>query len=219
MIELLAQRIHALDSSRPVFSCIEHEEYQLPGELTAYHDGAPSIDIIGINSYYREQIGRLNQITWQFDSLRPYLVSEFGPRGYWDPKYNQMSKSSIIEESETEKANWYKEQWSNYVLAYKGSNIGGFAYSWHDRMEGSYTWFGLTDYKGRPKPSYFALKELWTEQKTEKLPQFIIRAPRSTEAENEYIFSAISASDNYKELEYEWYLHKDEYLERLDKIE
>src|SRR5690606_23108375 len=66
MVEHVAQRIHSLDPTRPVITCIEHEEYQIAGELTAFRDAAPSIDIMGINSYYREQISKLNHIAWQF---------------------------------------------------------------------------------------------------------------------------------------------------------
>lgn len=219
MIEHLAQRIHEIDPTRPVFSCMEHEEYQLAGELVAFREGAPSLDVMGINSYYKEQITKLNHIAWQFDSLRPYLVSEFGPRGYWDPKYNRTSKGLLIEDSENEKANWYKEQWKNYVVSFKGYNIGGFAYCWHDRMEGSCTWFGLTDFKGRPKPSYFALKEIWTNEKTETLPQFQIETPASLSPGNESIYTAVTSTGINKELKYEWYLHKDGYLERIDNID
>ncbi|MES2592442.1 MAG: glycosyltransferase [Bacteroidota bacterium] len=217
MIEHLAQRIHELDPSRPVFSCIEHEEYQLPGELVAFHDGAPSIDVIGVNSYYKEQISTLNHIVWQFDPSRPYLVSEFGPNGYWDPKYNKANNNSVIEESDTEKAKWYREQWVSYVNGYKGYNVGGFAYCWHDRMEGSYTWFGLTDFKGRPKPSYYALKEQWTNLSQEALPQFSISGPSDPKPGDEYSYTA--TGNNKSNLNFEWKLLKDEYLEQVDNID
>lgn len=217
MLETLAQRIHALDPTRPVFSCMEHEEYQLPGEIAAFHDAAPSIDVLGINSYYKEQISHLNHVCYQFDSLRPYIVSEFGPRGYWDPHYNRTLNGARIEDSEIEKAEWYKEQWRNYVSAYKGYNIGGYAYCWHDRMEGSYTWFGLTDYRGRPKRSYFALKEIWTRQKQNTLPEFQIKRPAVLLPGKQYTFEA-TTNTGRKDLRYEWLLLKDEYLARVDNI-
>lgn len=219
MIEHLAQRIHKIDPTRPVFSCMEHEEYQLAGELVAFRDGAPSLDVIGINSYYKEQISRLNHVAYQFDSLRPYLVSEFGPRGYWDPKYNRTSNGTLVEESENEKAEWYKNQWKYYVSSHKGYNIGGFAYCWHDRMEGSNTWFGLTDFKGRAKPSYFALKELWTNEKTNTLPQFKILPPVKFSPGQQCTFYAVTNSVLTEDVKYEWYLNKDEYLERVGNIE
>jgi cellulose synthase (UDP-forming) len=219
LIEYLAQRIHELDPTHPVLSCMEHETYQLPGELAAFHDGAPSVDAIGVNSYYKEQISQLNHVCWQFDSLRPYLVSEFGPRGYWDPVYNRTEKGSIIEDAEKEKAEWYKTQWTSYVAAYKGYNIGGFAYCWHDRMEGSNTWFGLTDYSGRAKPSYYALKELWTSVKSTEIPNYTITTSSKIIPGTTCNFKAISQINNKENYTYEWFLNKNEYLEEINNIE
>lgn len=218
-IEHLAQRIHQLDPGRPVFSSMEHEESQLQGEIVAFHDGAPSLDVIGINSYYKEQISTLNHMAWELDSLRPYLVSEFGPRGYWNAKFNAISDNSLVEESDSEKAKWYTEQWRTYVKGYKGYNVGGFAYCWHDRMEGSYTWFGLTDHRGRLKPSYFALKEQWTNQKQDVMPEFHIEQSSYILPGNVCSFTAMSSAKNKAGLRYEWRLLKDEYLDQINIIE
>lgn len=218
MIETLAKRIHEIDPTRPVFSCMEHEEYQLPGELAAFHDAVPSIDVIGINSYYKEQISNLNKVFYQFDSIRPYLVSEFGPPGYWDPAHNRTSGKSLIEDSDSEKAAWYQYQWNNYINANKGYNIGGVAYCWHDRMEGSNTWFGLTDYKGRLKLSYYALKKVWSGKESETLPCFTIHKPQEIKPGMENQFTAIASGITNRKITYEWSLSKNEYMKQLDAV-
>jgi cellulose synthase (UDP-forming) len=219
LIEKLAQEIHRIDPSRPVFTCIEHEEYQLPGELVAFRESAPSIDVIGINSYYKEQISKLNHIVWKFDPERPYIVSEFGPCGYWDPKYNHSRNGKVIEESDDEKGHWYKWQWNNYVLAYAGYNVGGFAYCWHDRMEGTYTWFGITDYKGRLKKSYYALKETWTNRKiSERLPKVSFHLPDKLKSGQVYTVTLSSSGIN-SHFKYEWRLLRNEYLEESDNLD
>ncbi|MDQ3047307.1 MAG: glycosyltransferase [Bacteroidota bacterium] len=219
MIETLAQRIHELDPTRPVFTSMEHEKYQLPGELVAFHDHAPSVDVIAINSYYKQQVSRLNHICYQFDSLRPYLISEFGPSGYWDPLFNTVSNGLLVEETEEEKADWYKYQWENYIAPFKGSNIGGVAYCWHDRMEGSYTWFGLSDYKGRLKPGYYALKEAWTGELKEGMPVFRIKSPLKIQPGQVYTFEAVADKPISKDFKYEWFIMKDEFLKKVDNIE
>lgn len=218
MIEQLAERIHQIDPTRPVFTSIEHQEHQIAGELVAFHDDAPSVDVIGVNSYYREQISQLNHLAWQVDSLRPYLVSEFGPRGYWDPGYNKTDGGALLEESDAEKAAWYRDQWNYYIQPHKGYNIGGFAYCWHDRMEGSCTWFGLTDFRGRPKPAYFALKETWTGRKAATCYQASILANRAPAPGASCVFSAKVAGEPGM-LHYEWYLHKGDFLQRVDNVE
>jgi cellulose synthase (UDP-forming) len=218
LVEYLAQRIHEIDPGRAVFTCMEHREFQIEGEIAAFHDGAPSIDAIGVNSYYKEQISQLDAIATEFDPDRPYLVSEFGPRGYWLDHFNRKMNNSLVEDNEAEKAEWYKIQWKNYVEANKGKNLGGVAYCWHDRMEGSQTWFGLTDYKGRPKPSYFALKAQWTKVPEVKLPLFTIQAPRSVVPGKEYIFEAVSSGYTKHALTYEWHLLKSEMMKEVDNV-
>lgn len=206
LIELMAERIHTLDPSRPVFSCVEHETDQLPGELAALHDGVPSVDVVGINSYYEEQISQLHELTYRFDPQRPYLVSEFGPKGYWDPRYNKIEAGALAEDNENQKSEWYSYQWKNYVQKYKGNNIGGFAYCWHDRMEGSFTWFGLTDYKGRLKPEYYSLRELWTGRSPVHLPCFSIQMNGSCETGKNCTFNAVMEHTTKQHLTYEWQL-------------
>lgn len=214
LLEHLAQRIHEIDPSRPVFTCIEHEENQLTSELVSIRDGVPSCDAVGINSYYKEQVSQVNSVFRKFDSLRPYFISEFGPKGYWKTNYNHVVNGMLVEETEIEKAQWYKYQWKNYIQKNKGANIGGFAYCWHDRMEGSCTWFGLTDMKGRMKPAYFALKEAWTGKKTRQ-PVEPIRILMQTSG-NEYVFSA--AGKNIPGLQYEWYLYRDNFTEATEDL-
>jgi hypothetical protein len=86
-------------------------------------------------------------------------------------------------------------------------------------MEGSYTWFGLTDFKGRPKPSYYALKELWTKEAGQTLPDVFIDAPKTITPGMDYVYAARSSKSLDKNYTYEWYLLKDEFLERVDNIE
>lgn len=219
MIETMAERIHELDPTRPVFSSMEHEKYQLAGEIVAFRDGAPALDVIGVNSYYKEQISILKKTFCQFDSTRPYLVSEFGPRGYWDPRFNRATNGSQIEDTDCEKSKWFKDQWTNYIVDNRGFNIGGFAYCWHDRMEGSYTWFGLSDHKGRLKPSYYVLKELWTKQKSDFIPTVSIEMPKELIPGKEYYISTITNAPHGKHYEYEWLLLKNEYMASVDDIE
>jgi cellulose synthase (UDP-forming) len=112
--------------------------------------------------YYVQQLSKLQFLTSKFDSTRPYLVSEFGPNGYWNPNYTKYDKRKIlIEDTDEEKARLFSDEWKNYVISNKGYNIGGFAFCWRDRMEGTYTWYGITDFKGRLKPTFYALRSSW----------------------------------------------------------
>ncbi len=161
MIETLAQSIRRIDPGHPIITTLEHS-WQLPGELLAYHEKVPSIDFMGINSYYEEQLSTVNILMAQFDSSRSYLITEFGPKGYWNSDWTDMDKyDNLVEDTDFDKAKLYVKQWQEHILMNKKSNIGGIAYCWQDRFEGTNTWFGITDYKGRKKQVYFALKSSW----------------------------------------------------------
>jgi len=161
-VEKLARRIHELDPTHPVFAANEHSS-QLAGTLADFARGAPSLDFVGVNSYYQPRIADLRRITSEFDPARPYLVSEFGPDGYWDAEMTPHdANGAMTEPLSARKANDYVRGWSVFVEPNRGANIGGVAYCWRDRLEFTASWFGLTDPLGREKPAYRALQRFWT---------------------------------------------------------
>jgi hypothetical protein len=164
-LERLAQKIHEIDPERPVFSSEEHDHFRLQGTIYEFRTHAPSIDIMGVNSYYEQNIKNLHQVFAEHDTLRPYVVTEFGPKGYWSKEFGDFNYDSLlIELSSVTKAEWYERQWTDYIEKYRGYNLGGLAFSWRDRYEGTATWFGITDYKGRLKPAYYSLQSAWADK-------------------------------------------------------
>ena len=175
-VELLARDIHALDPQRPVFVAHEHSP-QLAGTLADFARGAPSLDFTGVNSYYEERIGRLQGLLAQFDPSRPYLVSEFGPDGYWETKPSQRTiYGAFLEPTSAEKVRGYERGWSVHTEPLRGANIGGIAYCWRDRYEATATWFGLTDADGRLKPAGLAMQRLWTGRAAPPFPSVLALA-------------------------------------------
>ena len=216
MVEQLARDIHRLDPVHPVFTCMEHAGYQLNAELAAYSADAPSIDVLGINSYYRPLIESVYESVQTFAPNRPYLISEFGPNGYWNKDYNLLLAGRLREQAESEKATWYQCQWSKYVLHYKGANVGGIAYCWRDRYEGTATWFGLTDFRGRKKPSYTGLKALWTGHSERISPAPQIALPAYMCRGGRYLAEVKGMGGDLKGKQLSWCLLSDEYLHEVD---
>ena len=172
-VEALARDIHQLDPGRPVFTAHEHSP-QLAGTLADFARGAPSLDFTAVNSYYEQRISRLHELMTQFDASRPYLVSEFGPDGYWETKPSQRtSYGALLEPSSDEKVRGCERGWSVHTEPRRGANIGGVAYCWRDRYEATATWFGLTDSDGRLKPTGLAMQRLWTGHPVPAFPQVI----------------------------------------------
>jgi cellulose synthase/poly-beta-1,6-N-acetylglucosamine synthase-like glycosyltransferase len=162
MLETMAQDIQAIDGTRPVFTSMEHSR-DLASELRAVRRLVPSLDFVGINSYFEMQIRHLDSLCTRHYPGKPYLVTEFGPEGYWDVEYTEKDEFGHPKEpADFAKAANYAYHWQDYVQANQGHNLGGVAFCWKDRMEETISWFGLTDFKNRKKPGYYTLQSVWT---------------------------------------------------------
>jgi cellulose synthase (UDP-forming) len=207
-LEDLAQKIKKIDPNRPVFTTEEHEYYQFASTVYELSAHSPSIDVVGVNSYYRESIEILNKTFVKFDTLRPYAVTEFGTKGYWSTEFGDYwNDSLLLEMPSLSKANWIAEQWEKIIEPNRGYNIGGMAFSWRDRYEGTATWFGFTDYQGRLKPSYYKLQSVWNKEKEIDFdfPEIsIVGHWYPLSPKNSIWFSAATTNQYYRPLNYEW---------------
>ena len=211
MTEKMARAIHAIDSQRAVTTTFEYAT-DLPATLLSYKSYVPSVDIVGINTYFRQQVSNLDSIMHTTDSTRPYLVTEFGPAGYWNSNYTVLDDNNLLKElSSQAKAAMYASEWKEDIAPHKGYNTGGIAYCWKDRFEGSATWWGVTDFKGRRKSSYYALQDVWLEKKvTHTVPRLFIVGPTyRLKPGAPYMFTAITDDLTYKKIE--WYLLREDY--------
>lgn len=222
-LERLAQKIHALDPDRPVFASEEHEHYQLASTIYEMSTHLPSADVIGINSYFKSNIESLHQTFLQFDTLRPYAVTEFGPKGYWSHEFGDFRNGTLLLElSSSSKADWYEDQWQNYIASNSSANLGGFAFSWRDRYEGTATWFGITDQKGRRKPAYYSLQRAWTGESSiqEQFAEIIIVGPWDTKKPNETLWLSAGILNDYTgSLTYEWEVQDEATWSKVSSIQ
>ena len=87
-----------------------------------------------------------------------------------------------------------------------------------DRFEGSATWFGITDYKGRKKSVYYALQNTWKNGHAEipKSNMFIIGPDFKVMSGTEYIYSMVNHDPAYKNIE--WKMYSTDYAREI-KIE
>jgi cellulose synthase/poly-beta-1,6-N-acetylglucosamine synthase-like glycosyltransferase len=176
-VEKLARRIRQLDPAHPIF-CAQ-ESFDVSGAVSDYAAGAPTLDVMCVNSYYEQEIAHLDQAVTHVDPNRPYLVSEFGPDGYWDDKYNHRNaQHGLLEATAMYKAWLYADRWREYIQRNSGRDVGGVAYCWSDRFEGTTTWFGMNDLQGQPKPACAALASAWTDPNPGKFGSFEYQGPK-----------------------------------------
>jgi cellulose synthase (UDP-forming) len=211
-LEGLAKEIHRIDPTRPVMAMEEHSP-QLPAAMQAFERFLPSVDVMGVNSYYTQNLGILDSLASAHYREKPYLVSEFGPHGYWYKPYTSyLNDTVVLEPGSYEKAQEYQHNWEQHVIRHRGNNLGGVAFCWQDRFEGTSTWFGLTDIHGLKKPGYQALMNTWTGKRTGySMPSFIISGPGELHPEDKnYTFRAITRADlDITGFSYKWLIYED----------
>jgi hypothetical protein len=204
MVDSMARRIHEIDKGSLVTSSLEHSRH-ISGELNYLRQMATSLDVIGINSYYTEQVGALDSLCAKFLGDKAYLVTEFGPEGYWDLLYNRFDYEGFPrDEDDLADADHVTNIWKNYVGGKKGGNIGGVAFCWRERFEGSANWFGITDQRGRKKASYYALKKVWGDS-TANIhwkSMHLIGPYSMVKSDQRYIFRVQNANQQFDR--YEW---------------
>lgn len=221
-LERLAQKIHEVDPNRPVFASEEHDNIRLIGAIHDFKQHAPSLDAIGVNSYYEKNVRELVEIFETFDSERPYAVTEFGPKGYWNKELGDFWNDSIlVEVSSLSKGEYYHKQWTQYIEANKGRNLGGFAFSWQDRFEGTATWFGITDFKGNLKPAYHYLASAWlgTEVEQEAFPDLSIVGNWQGARKEDPMWLTAAVTNNYSDsLTFKWEMYEEGTWKRSNPV-
>ncbi|MEM8711001.1 MAG: glycoside hydrolase family 2 TIM barrel-domain containing protein [Planctomycetota bacterium] len=202
-LERLARIVKELDPSHPTMTVIA----DLGGgkKVRDLDRLAPSIDIIGINTY--GAAGTVGERYRAAGGERPYMVTEFGPRGHWEsPKAHG---GLPIEESSTAKAKRYRE---SYERGIAGDDlcIGSYAFLWGDKQETTATWYGMLLPDGSRLGAVDAMTELWTgKAPRNECPEIddIEGAPDDALKAGESFDVSVRASDPYRDrLKVEWVL-------------
>lgn len=143
---------------------------------------------------------------------KPYLALDLGKIAMWDTiAYGMSWPLRYPEMSGYEKARTYARLWKK-LEENNGLNLGGAVYRWRDRQTENGVLPGLTDRKGRLKPAYYALQELWTGQPRRFPIQDVILKTDHIfhNGENFYQISALSPFDPDQKSNYEWYIGADD---------
>lgn len=219
LIDELTNKIKEIDSIHPVLLVEEHTSH-ITSAAFALNKYVPNIDAFGINSYYIENISKLDSLMQEVNPQKPYLVSEFGPKGYWQREYTDYDNTKrIVEQNSFDKSDMYKVQWKNYIESNKAKNLGGVAFCWQDRYEGTATWFGITDIFGNKKPSWYAIRDVFgdrTEQLTfPNIPPHRIFLPKHTNGNNFKVIAACMNSSKREHYYYKWIIYEDKTFDKI----
>ena len=156
----LSEMIKEIDGNHPVITVIAglgSRESESGKKLMDIEKYAPGLDAIGINIY-----GKLAEVPKQVKAQgwkKPYLVTEFGPRGWWE--VDKTPWGLPIENTSTEKSLFYYKSYKAGI-ANKPNCLGSYVFLWGNKQEKTHTWFCLFLPDGTPTETIDAMSRAWT---------------------------------------------------------
>jgi hypothetical protein len=125
-----------------------------------------ALDILSINSYAPNipgVRGNLQNAGW----TKPYMITEFGPRGTWqmNPEPSRiMPWGAFVEQTSTEKATIYRQVYEDHIAANAANNcLGGFVFVWgYMSAADVITWYGLYNRLGEAFAATEEMQYAWT---------------------------------------------------------
>jgi hypothetical protein len=151
----IAELVHSLDPNHPVIAVVGGEQWKRNlGEMDEF---SPALDAVGLNAY--ADMLTLPEDLAKQGWKRPYLITEFGPRGHW-----QVAKTSWgarIEDSSTEKAEVYRRAFEHAIKG-RPQCLGSFVFLWGWKMEKTHTWYGMFLEDGSRTEAVDVLAQFWT---------------------------------------------------------
>ena len=153
-VQEIAEYIHKSDPDHPtstVTAGIDSMSVQLIRKMV------PDIDIYCINTY--GDIKNVPQNIEKYGWSGPYMITEWGPDGYWEaPK---TTWDVALEQSSSQKKQVYFNRYRNYIEPY-GNCLGSYAFYWGTKQEYTETWFGLFSKDQNPTEPIDALEMAFT---------------------------------------------------------
>jgi hypothetical protein len=165
-VEQLARIVKQEDPDHPVITVIAGAG---KSNLVDLAEHCPTLDAVGVNAY--GGMLRLPEALAAQGWKKPWLVTEFGPRGHWEVAKTEWGMP--IEDTSTEKAAFYEKAYA-HAVAGQPRCLGSYVFLWGQKQEKTHTWYGMFLPDGTPLDTVDAISHSWTGQWPKD------RAPRIT---------------------------------------
>lgn len=160
-LNALAAIVKETDPNRPVMTALAGVTAEKVAKAMRY---CPDIDVLGVNAYAAAiRTGEiLNEAGWD----RPFMLTEFGPRGHWEVP--ETDWGAPIEPTGDAKARYYLETYRTVMEDAGDRCLGTFAFLWGHKQEVTHTWYGMFLPTGEKLPSVDTMSLAWSG----KYPEF-----------------------------------------------
>ncbi len=153
-LEQLARAVKQEDPAHPVIAVLAGPGKNKLRELDQY---CPSLDAVGINTY-GGILGLPETIAAQ-GFRRPYIVTEFGPRGHWEVA--KTAWGMPIEDTSSQKATLIAKGYE-HAIAHQPQCLGAYVFLWGQKQEKTQTWYGLFLNDGSHVAGVDTMQYFWT---------------------------------------------------------
>jgi hypothetical protein len=145
-INQTAKAIHSIDPDHPVMTIIGTSLMKKVADIVKR---CPDLDLLGINSY--GDIYTLSDTLKKYGWGKPYVITEWGPDGYWEvPK---TPWGAPFEQTGLEKYNCYRTKYLRITDPKNKQCLGSYVFYWSGfKQETTHTWFCMFDEKGLESP-------------------------------------------------------------------
>ncbi len=156
----LADLVHELDPLHPVLTTLGGMYRTILHEVV---DRVPALDAIGLNAY-ATALTLPEDIAAEGWEDRPYVVTEFGPRGHW--QVGRTPWGARLEDSSSEKADFHRIAYRHAVHE-RPLCLGSYVLYWGSVMEKTHTWFGTFLEDGTRTETVDVMREIWSGDRPE----------------------------------------------------
>jgi hypothetical protein len=151
----IARMIKENDPNHPTMTIIAGTG---DAKVRSFVEHCPDVDVLGVNAY-----GDLRYVPRELEKQglnRPYVVTEFGPTGWWEVK--KTSWGAEPEPTSTQKASTYLVGYEAAVLGQPDHCLGAYAFLWGHKQEHTHTWFGMFLPTGERTAAVDVMTKVWT---------------------------------------------------------
>ena len=149
----VAEMIHELDPNHPVTTTLTASVTSVP----LLQRWAPAIDIVSVNTY--AGMGKMPEQIRKSGWEGPYIVTEFGPKGYWESATAPWG--APLEMNSAVKATFIAKRYRHTMLGDSARCLGSYVFFWGTKFERTPTWFGLFSRGGEKTLTVDTMQQLW----------------------------------------------------------
>ncbi|QIL74581.1 glycoside hydrolase family 2 TIM barrel-domain containing protein [Hymenobacter sp. HDW8] len=152
----VVKMIHELDPYHPVTTTMTSSLHM----VTAVERFCPDLDVLTVNVF--SQMGRIRSHLVGNGWTGPYILGEYGARGWWVGEAPKTKWRAPLDQSSNTKAEYIRTRYEKTMVGDKDYCLGGYILYWGQRFEQTSMWFSLFTQSGDKTAVVDMIHYLWT---------------------------------------------------------